>query len=311
LVTKSARATPRITTADDPDNPGDEGAGTALDRSLVDIGGEPSRDRTDSSTNRVLGVLDLFTLEEPVWTADRLVEHLGLARATAYRYVKVLYEAGFLAPAAGGGYVLGPRFVEFDRQIRLADPLLQVAPSIIAELRDKVAGAQVLSSFYGDRVLSMLSDVTDPKMPLQMERGRPFPLFFGAPSRIIVAYLPTYQLRNLLLNHGKEIADAGLGDNWQEFRTRLKAIRRAGHYVSSQLNKDVVGVAAPIFRAPNAVTASICLVRRKSVVKPEDVPMMAEWAMDAGARISERLQAFQRGANSGASTSFPTPRLGR
>lgn len=311
MVTKLSRAAGPTAAVDNPQNEIDVGSEAALDRSLTDVSEEPSRDRTDSSTTRVLGVLDLFTLEAPVWTADMLMEHLGLGRATAYRYVKMLYEAGFLAPAAGGGYVLGPRFVEFDRQIRLADPLLQVAPPIIAELRDKVAGAQVLSSFYGDRVLSMLSDVTDPKMPLQMERGRPFPLFFGAPSRIIVAYLPTYQLRNLLLNHGKEIAEAGLGDNWQEFRTRLKAIRRAGHYVSSQLNKDVVGVAAPIFRAPNAVTASICLVRRKSVVKPEDVPMMIEWAMDAAARISERLQAFQLGASSTSATRFPTPRLGK
>ena len=272
---------------------------------------EPVRGRPDSSTTRVLGVLDLVAVDAPSWTADMLVERLGLARATVYRYVKALYDAGFLVPAAGGGYVLGPRFIEFDRQIRIADPLLQVAPAVIAELRDKVAGAQVLCSFYGDRVLSVLNDRTDPKLTLQMERGRPFPLFFGAPSRIIVAYLPTYQLKNLLLNHGKEISDAGLGDSWPAFRAKLKAIRRAGHYVGSQLDKNVVGVAAPIFRAPNAVTASICLVRRKSVVKPEHIPEMAQWAMDAAARISDRLQAFQGGASNISAPNFPTPRLGR
>src|SRR5438270_9424812 len=94
----------------------------------------------DTSATRVLGILDLFTPETPVWTVDLLVERLGLGRATIYRYIRALCDAGFLVPVSGAGYVLGPRFIEFDRSIRLADPLLHIVPPVMAELRDVVNG---------------------------------------------------------------------------------------------------------------------------------------------------------------------------
>jgi DNA-binding IclR family transcriptional regulator len=235
-------------------------------------------------------LLDLFTLDEPAWTMERLMIRLGLSKTTAYRYVKELQEAGFLSSGPGNELILGPRFIEFDRQIRLADPLLQIAPSILAPMREEVAGAIVVCRFYGDRVLAVLQDRLDPKIPLQMERGRPFPLFFGAPSRIILAYLPPYQQRNLLLHYPQEIASAGLGETWPQFKEILKTIRRAGYYTSSDLNPHIVGVATPIFSAPNAVSGSVCLVRMKSKAGPKIVSRLTELAIEAGRQISLQLE---------------------
>ena len=39
-----------------------------------------------SSLVRMLGVLDVFSEDVPVWTVDRLVEELGYSRSTAYRF---------------------------------------------------------------------------------------------------------------------------------------------------------------------------------------------------------------------------------
>jgi DNA-binding IclR family transcriptional regulator len=250
------------------------------------------RTRGDSSITRVLGLLDLFTPDTPVWTVDHLVDRLGSARATVYRYVRALCDAGFLVPVAGAGYVLGPRFIEFDRSIRLADPLLRIVPPVMAELRDAVDGGQLLCAFYGLRVLTVLQDRTDPNITMSMERGRPFTLFKGSPSRVILAHLPTYQLRNLALHHGRDIADAGLGDNWADFRDNMRAIRRTGYLAASDIDKDLVGISAPIFHAPGAVTASLCLVRRKENVSDADTVMLGELAVDACRRISAELQAF-------------------
>lgn len=247
----------------------------------------------DTSVTRVLGILDLFTPDAPVWTVEMLVEHLSLGRATVYRYVRALCDAGFLVPVSGGGYVLGPRFIEFDRSIRLADPLLHIVPPVMAELRDVVNGAQLLCAFYGLRVLTVLQDRTDPAITMSMERGRPFPLFQGSPSRVILAHLPTYQLRNLALNHPAEIAAAGLGHNWTEFRDMMRAVRRTGYVVASDIDKDLVGISAPIFHAPGAVTASLCLVRQRADVTPADELLLGGVAVRACQRISSELQAFR------------------
>ena len=248
--------------------------------------------RSNTSITRVLGILDLFTPDTPVWTADMLMERLGLARATVYRYVRALCDSGFLAAVSGAGYVLGPRFIEFDRSIRLADPLLQIVPPVMAELRDVVNGGQLLCAFYGLRVLSVLQDKTDPNITMSMERGRPFSLFTGSPSRVILAHLPTYQLRNLALNHQKEIAAAGLGENWQEFRDNMRAIRRTGFVAASDIDKALIGISAPIFQAPGAVSASLCLVRTRENTPPDQVAFLGDLAMKAAQRISRELQGF-------------------
>jgi DNA-binding IclR family transcriptional regulator len=263
----------------------------------------------DTSITRVLGILDLFTPDTPVWTVDALVERLVLGRATIYRYVRALCDAGFLVPVSGAGYVLGPRFIEFDRSIRLADPLLHIVPPVMAELRDAVNGAQLLCAFYGLRVLTVLQDKTDPAITMSMERGRPFSLFQGSPSRVILAHLPTYQLRNLALNHQKEIAAAGLGENWTEFRDAMRAIRRTGYLVASDIDKALVGISAPIFHAPGAVAASLCLVRLRENVSPEDAAHLGRLAVHACERISSELQAFRPGDAGMAAPAFPVSRV--
>lgn len=244
-----------------------------------------------SSATRVLSLLDLFTLQEPVWTVEMFQNELRLTRATAYRYARELQSVGFIAPVAGGGYVLGPRFVEFDRQIRLGDPLLKVAPQIMERWRENAGGAQLLCTFYGDRVLTIHQDKTDDSLEMSMERGRPFPVFRGAPSRIILAHLPSHQLRNMFLAHSQTIEAEGLGKNWQEFRDGMKAIRKKGFYVGSEIDAQLTGVAAPIFSAPSAVIGCLCFVRARFATNDENVEMMARDVRLAAAEISEILES--------------------
>jgi DNA-binding IclR family transcriptional regulator len=283
------------------------GKGKMMDQSSPIENGRAGRG--DTSVTRVLGILDLFTPDKPVWTVDLLVERLGLGRATVYRYVRALCDAGFLVPVSGAGYVLGPRFIEFDRSIRLADPLLQIVPPVMAELRDVVNGAQLLCAFYGLRVMTVLQDKTDPAITMSMERGRPFPLFQGSPSRVILAHLPTYQLRNLALNHQAAIAAAGLGENWIQFRDSMRAIRRVGYVVASDIDKALVGISAPIFHAPGAVAASLCLVRLRENVSEEDAAMLGRLAVEACQRISSALQAFRPRKGDAAAPAFAISRV--
>jgi DNA-binding IclR family transcriptional regulator len=263
----------------------------------------------DTAITRVLCILDLFTPEAPVWTVDMLVARLQLARATIYRYIRALCDSGFLVPSADAGYVLGPRFIEFDRNIRLGDPLLHIVPPYMAELREVVNGGQLLCAFYGLRVLTVLQDKTDPDITMSMERGRPFPLFKGSPSRVILAHLPTYQLRNLALHHQAEIADAGLGATWTEFRDGMRSIRRTGYLAASDIDKALVGISAPIFHAPGAVAASLCLVRRRENVSLADETRLGRLAAETCQRISAELQAFQPANTDAAGPAFPVSRV--
>lgn len=241
-----------------------------------------------STTDRVLGIIDLFTEQAPLWTAEAIGQRLGATRSTVYRYLKALVDSGFVVQA-GGGYALGPRIIELDRQIRVADPLLRVAPPIMAAQRDQVAGSQLLCRYYGVRVLSIYEDRTDLRIETSFDRGRPFSLFRGSAARAIVAWLPQAQLQRLFLHHADAIAAAGFGQTWPTFRNTLKAIRKQGYAVLSDVDPDVIGVSAPIFAAPNVVTAALVLARLKREVTERDIEMLAALVIESTAQISAGL----------------------
>ncbi|MDR3529408.1 MAG: IclR family transcriptional regulator C-terminal domain-containing protein [Rhodopila sp.] len=238
----------------------------------------------------MLGVIDLFTEEEPIWTTDRIIERLQASRATVYRYLQALTAAGFLSQLARGAYALGPRIIELDRQIRIADPLLRVAPAVMAAQRDKVAGTQLLCRYYGLRVFSIFEDRSDPRIETSFDRGRPFSLFRSSASRIILANLPAPHLRRLFLNHAGEIAAAGLGTTWPVFRDTLKAIRKRGVAVASDIDTALIGMAAPIFAAPEIITGSLVFVRLRAEVTERDIDSLSGLVIDSAKLISGRLE---------------------
>jgi DNA-binding IclR family transcriptional regulator len=246
---------------------------------------------TKRTSARVFEILDLFTPERSVWTADEIAPRLGMAPATVYRNLRELIGNGFLIQASGGGYILGPRFIEFDRQIRLGDPMLREGQTVMGELDAPEIGAQLLCGFYGAQVLCIHQLHRDRRITMSMERGRPFPLFLGAPSRIILANLPSYHLRSLFAERRETIRSVGLGDDWKAFSARLRAIRKAGFYVGSEIDAMLVGVASPVFCAPGRVMGSLCMVRIRAETGKDELEMMAEKARAGAARISEALQS--------------------
>jgi DNA-binding IclR family transcriptional regulator len=245
-----------------------------------------------STVERVLGLLDFFSEDRPIWSADELINRQSTSRATTYRDIKALVASGFIAPVAAGRYALGPRVIEMDRQMRLSDPLLRVAPLVMAAQRTKVGGTQLLCRYYGLRVMSVYEDRVDERIETRFDRGRPFPLFRGASSRVILAHLPQDQQKRLFLQHASEVAQAGLGDNWPSFRDRLRSDREHGVVIASDLNKHLVGIAAPIFVAPETVVGSLVLVRIKREVDAADLTRLTKLAIASARKVSDGVQAL-------------------
>lgn len=242
------------------------------------------------SKDRVLGILDLFTIACPQWTAEELGPYLPVSRATLFRHLKVLVEAGLLAPVGGGGYRLGPRFLVADRQIRLSDPLLLQGTPVMQDLLDEVGGVVLLCTHFRDQVLCIHQVSADPDINPNMERGLPVSLFLGAPARTILSCLTQAEQRRLMRTYPDDIRQAGLGANWETFRDRLAAIRAAGYYVGrGELDPLLVGICAPVMPAGGRVVGALCLARLASKFREKDLPRLTDEVMKAAAELSERL----------------------
>ncbi len=214
-----------------------------------------------SSLNQMFEVLHLFSESKPVWTINAATEALGQSRSTVYRYFRALTDAELLVPVSRGAYALGPFIIKLDRQIRLCDPLLRVAPPIMVKLHADSGSVVMLGRLFHNDVLCIHQEGYPDDMEVTFARGRPSSLFLGATPKVILANLPTSQLKDIYLKRSDEIQKANLGDNWYKFRASLRKIRKDGYYVSAagEVDAGVIGIGAPVFDTRNAVLASVTI----------------------------------------------------
>jgi DNA-binding IclR family transcriptional regulator len=239
----------------------------------------------------MLAVLALFTIERPEWTVDAAAGELGVSATTAYRYFKRLTKAGLISPVSGAGYALGPAIIQMDRQIQICDPMLIAARGVMADLIQYAAEGSIvlLCRLFHDRVMCMHQVMgRGPQMPVSYERGRLMPLFRGATAKIILAHLPPRTLKSLHVRAAAEIAAAGLGATWDEFRAHLATLRRQGVVVSrGEIDAGRVGIAAPIFDRDRAVLGSLSFVLPAARADETLIGRLAPLT-SAGAREIER-----------------------
>jgi DNA-binding IclR family transcriptional regulator len=247
-----------------------------------------------TSLGRMLSVLDTFTESTPIWTVDGIAESLDYTRATAYRYVGELCDAGLLTRVAQGAYALGPRIIELDRQIQRSDPLLRAAGGVMQGLLHPDNGQVVLlCSLFRDEVLCVHQAARDKTLALSYTRGRPMPLFLGATSKVILACLPERRLTRLFLEHHDDIRAAGLGRTREEFLTSLKTIRREGYAITrAEVDKNVVGVAVPLFGGERAVLGSLSIVYAKARFPESRFPQTIARLMQAAEAIRTGLERY-------------------
>ena len=252
-----------------------------------------------STVDRALGILRLFTIERPEWSVEEAARAIGSPTSTVYRDFRSLTEAGLIVNFTAGRYVIGPAIVQLDYQTRRLDPLIVAAQPVLDELageseRDVVV---LLCRIY--RLTVMCVDQranTANHRALSYERGRPMPLYRGAPSKIILAHLPRRVLQRCYEQDGAVIADAGLGQDWREFLDTLRGLRRARCSVTAgDLDRGVLGVAAPVFGPEGEIMASISLVVEAAEADTRMTKDLCERAIAGAQTLTDRLKARANG----------------
>lgn len=248
-------------------------------------------DKTDTGMARLLAVLDLFDEQRLSLTPETIGEALQVSQPTAYRYVRLLIEAGLLQRQGPSHVGLGPRIIVLDHLIRRSDPVLRHAQPPMAALAASTGLDGVVSTLYGDQMLDVHREVSAQPAPLSYGRGRLRPLFLGAAPKAALAQLPPTQLRRLFDAHAAEVAAAGLPTDWPAFRRHYARIRQAGHYVSiGELEPTLAAVAAPLLHGDGKVAGALSLVTTVQRMAVLDVGKLAALVMRTAGEVNARLR---------------------
>jgi DNA-binding IclR family transcriptional regulator len=242
-----------------------------------------------SSLTRLLAVVELFSGNESTLSVEEIAARQKLSVPTAYRYVRELCKAGLLA-RVDGRYALGPRIITLDYIMRQSDPMERIGRPIMQEL-SKVTGCSVLiSQLYHDQVVNLYFQPGHDTEGLRYGRGQVSPLFRGATSLVILAFLKPNHLKQLYLRHAKD-ADLGrLAGSWGELQDLLKSIRKAGFAVSSgELERHRAGLAAPIVNAATGVVGGLTVVGTTSQFNLFSREALSKLVMERAQQLSKHL----------------------
>lgn len=243
-----------------------------------------------SSLERMVGLLDLFTPDSPVWASEDLIQHLGVPASTGYRYIKVLHRAGLLARVANGSYVIGPRILELDRTSRVCDPIYNAGTPVIRRLTQETGFSSLLSVLYSDSVMCVQQEATPDAPGALFSRGQRRPLVGGASANIILAHLPAHQLRSVFNKQRDNVIAAHLGADWKTFTRNLRSIRQEGYCITSgEFRSGIVGLAAPLFNQAGEVLGSIALAGAPTPLIIDQYRALAPVVIEAAQEITRRI----------------------
>jgi DNA-binding IclR family transcriptional regulator len=274
-----------------------------------------------TTADRVLAVLNLFTMERPEWTVESAARELDLSQSTAYQYFRSLVKARLLVAFKTGRYVIGPAIIELDRQVRTLDPLIGGAAPTIQSLSEslQIEGLVLLCRIYGRTVMCVdQHELAQNGFAVSYERGRPMPLIRGAASKAILAHLPPRVLHRYYDDNRAAIAAAGLGPTWKAFQSTLRKLRKAVVCVSrGEVDRGFVGISGPVFGPDDAILGSIGLVIRARLLdqSPELLFQLAAKVRQASDNLTAALKSNGADAvstlHAGAPGRKPTRKSGK
>lgn len=242
--------------------------------------------------NRSIDIVRLFDQKRGEWTVKDMATELSSPVSTIYRNVRELAHAGFLEALPSARYCLGPAFVEFERRFRLTDPLVHLGSKFLQPLLNQasIPCVVVLARLYRDQVMCTVSEQSDGvRFKTSYERGRPMPLLRGATSKVILAQLRPRRLERMLQTVESE---ADLPDR-ESFLSELSSIRKRGHSITrGEVDKGLVGLAAPIVNARLGINASLSVISDGVIIDQEResrvLPLLVSTAQVISNAIAEQ-----------------------
>jgi IclR family transcriptional regulator, acetate operon repressor len=246
----------------------------------------PTRTSGVQSIDRAAAILRSFADHPAEMTLSEIARATGLTTSTVHRLLAAMQENQLVRQTPGRRYVPGQLLVHLVRKGAVTTTLRDAARPAMVALRDEVEETVGLHSLTpsDERVVVDQVESHQPLRRTYTELGMPIPLPYGAPGKVLCAWLPRGRREAVLSQELAQLTSTTVVDP-HELRSQLAETVRRGFAVSiAERTPGIRSVAAPVFDHNGAVTG--CL----SVSGPE-MRMPAERMRDLGGPVRRAAYA--------------------
>ena len=250
------------------------------------------RDYTIRSLERASGILNCFTLHEPVKTLKQLADESGLHKSTVFRIMETLENIKWVRkdPKTGayrigfGIFELGTRAVSGIDFYNASLPHLERLVKITEQSAHLVINDQG-EALYLNKVEAPGSIITQPS-----KIGLRFPMYCTAVGKVLLSYMDEPQVDKIITEKGmKKITKNTIADKI-ELMNEITKIREQGYAIDNEeIQPGLRCIAAPVKDYTNKVVAAISVSGLISNMSDEALPFVIEEITYTARNISSDL----------------------
>ena len=246
----------------------------------------------NSTSDRTLDILTMFTEDRPRLSAGELAAELGTARSTVYRYLQALTAAGFVEEDPGGGFRLGMRVFDLARIARRSHGVLDIAAPVLADLAAATGETALLTRRQGTTVICLdKHEARGRLLRISYERGAILTPNAGASALALFAWDDQESLAELLKTADLPRYTPQTPADPETIAGVLSQAREQGYLVShGALDPDVTGIAAPVRDAAGVVTLAVSVVALASRAAGDTLTTLIIAVRDAAQSLESKLR---------------------
>jgi DNA-binding IclR family transcriptional regulator len=240
---------------------------------------------------KAMMILDELRVSEHGLSARELATRVDLPKSTAQRLLQSLEESRMtVQDPVSRKYRLGPKTLTLGMAYRERLDLRNAALPHMRALRDLTNETIGLSVAIGHERMFIEEVRSQSELRAHSELGVPYPVWKGAPGRVLLAHLPPAEIDGVLAHAGESAwRSIGLASN-DALLARLAAIRGDGHdRAFDETIAGVSGIAVPVRDASGHATAALSISGPSGRMSSAEMDRMLPEAKTAADKISGAL----------------------
>ncbi|MBE1552993.1 IclR family transcriptional regulator [Sporosarcina limicola] len=241
--------------------------------------------RGSQTLERGLDILFVLTEAGRTLTVPEIAEKVSLPESTTYRFIQTLEQNGIVERKGQGQIGLGFRILDMARGLtqQIDYQLNIIAHPFMESLTNKTGETTVLAVRTGLNVVVIQRIESAHFIRMAVDEGKNLPLLEGASGKALLPFENQKVIEQTLthLKNPKKIADLA---------SQLNAIRGKGFVITKgEVDKDVIGIGAPIFNRFNQVIASLTIAGPSFRISKEQSELFAKELLITARKITEQL----------------------
>jgi DNA-binding IclR family transcriptional regulator len=241
--------------------------------------------------DRLVEILDCFTLEEPAWSLAELSVRLKAPKSTLHRLLTALETHRILRRDPDDKrWRLGYRLVTWGSSAAGSTILRDLAKPVLRDLMLASGETAILTVYHNHEVFCIDICETPQPVRLRMEIGSRRPAHAGASSKALMAYLPQAEIEAIIHESGLPRLWSNTITDPPELRRDLARVVEQGYAISlEETDAGAWGVATPVCDQRGRVVAAVGLAGPATRYGPEKVQQWVSLCRKAAGEIRELI----------------------